>query len=185
MFEGHTRILYTLKDEFEVLKNYLLTDIFINGFYKLTDADVLKMVQTYTIGEGERPEQVSQNLYGTSEFYYLIMMINQMHDIHADWCLTAEQVRYFSTAKYAGDIDADAYIIDEFGNIITALLSTDSRYSNFVLATLPSQYEGKTRTITNYEYELMLNETKRTIFVPKPEFIETFVSVYRDKVANG
>ena len=182
MFENHPLLIYTLQDEYGDKKDYILTDLLIDSNITLTNADIVSLTNIYTVTQGERPEQVSDTLYGTPEYYHIILMINNIHDVHTEWYLSESQVRAFAEAKYGTAVDKNAYIIDDYGNTISALVSDDPRYTTFVLNTLPTPYTGNTTTITNYDYEVMQNNKKQNILVPKPDQLHIFAAYYKNKV---
>jgi hypothetical protein len=57
----------------------------------------------YEIKNGERPDVVSQQLYGTSEFYWTFFVINEfLHDGYKVWPMSQEQLYKYIQEEYNG-----------------------------------------------------------------------------------
>tara|TARA_A100001011_G_scaffold398375_1_gene502578 strand:- start:16785 stop:17600 length:816 start_codon:yes stop_codon:yes gene_type:complete len=57
----------------------------------------------YEIKNGERPDIVSQRLYGTPDFYWTFFVINDfLHDGYRSWPKSAEQLEAFMNKQYNG-----------------------------------------------------------------------------------
>jgi len=57
----------------------------------------------YEIKNGERPDVVSQQLYGTSEFYWTFFVINEfLHDGYKVWPMSQEQLYKYIQEEYDG-----------------------------------------------------------------------------------
>ena len=123
----------------------------------------------YFIQEGERPDVVSYNYYGSTDYVYLIFLINNIIDPAFDWPLSSR--------------DFDNYMINKYGNIEAALGET-KYYYQIIRAEVPqtnfsdridevkiivdettynSLSIGSRKLITSYDYEVELNEIKRSI----------------------
>ncbi len=57
----------------------------------------------YNIKNGERPDIISQQLYGTTEFYWTFFVINDfLHDGYKVWPLSQEKIVDYIAEEYAG-----------------------------------------------------------------------------------
>jgi hypothetical protein len=67
--------------------------------------------QTMTILEGERPDHLSQRLYGTGVYHWTFLLLNpQIKNIWDDWPMKHSQLIEYCTQKYqylAADTDVD------------------------------------------------------------------------------
>ena len=82
---------FTIKDYFHLLKvreDILATDTIYSPM---------------TIRNGERPDQLSYRLYGNEAFYWIILQINEIVDVHNEWPL--------------GPYELDEYILKKYGSI--------------------------------------------------------------------
>jgi hypothetical protein len=92
--------------QYDVLANNKpveVTDIFRSVRIKHNLRDTVLMYKSYHIQDGERPDHVSLKLYGTTDYYWTLFMINEdIVNSFADWpCSRAEMENKINT-KYAG-----------------------------------------------------------------------------------
>ena len=95
----------------DVLKNLTakakVSDELINnaGFY-----------QTVEIIDGERPDLLSQRLYGTSNYHWTFLLLNpQIKNIWDDWPMSSSQLVEYCTNKYQYlAADTDDSLVDKF-----------------------------------------------------------------------
>lgn len=55
----------------------------------------------YTIKEGEKPEDIAYNYYGSVDYTWLVLLANNMSDPYHDWPLDTEEFNKFLMKKYA------------------------------------------------------------------------------------
>ena len=132
----------------------------------------------YYVREGERPDIVSFNTYGTVAYSYLILLINNIVDPLFDWPLPSRQF--------------ENYIIDQYGSV-SAAQSTNKYYYQIVRAevartgvservpeykiivdqTTYNSLDASVRSAQNvYDYEVEQNDNKRKIKLINPDFIQ-------------
>lgn len=59
----------------------------------------------YEIQNGERPDIVSQRLYGTAEYYWTFFVINEfLHDGYRAWPMSQEVAHEYINTEYAGTV---------------------------------------------------------------------------------
>lgn len=114
----------------------------------------------YTINEGETPIILADRLYDDKDLYWVILLFNDIFDIEADWPL--DQV---SLDTYVNRIYDDPYGIHHYEAISTGAWIDTSTYPSY--DTIP---------VTNYEYEIALNDAKREIKLPHPNYVGTIVT---------
>tara|TARA_Y100001938_G_C8070270_1_gene422657 strand:+ start:326 stop:1237 length:912 start_codon:yes stop_codon:yes gene_type:complete len=56
----------------------------------------------YNISDWETPESISDNLYGSPEYHWVVMMFNNKHDIFFEWPLSSRKFEKYITKKYDG-----------------------------------------------------------------------------------
>ena len=57
----------------------------------------------YQIENGERPDIISQKLYGTPDFYWTFFVVNEfLHDGYKVWPMSQEQMLKYLTSEYSG-----------------------------------------------------------------------------------
>ena len=132
----------------------------------------------YYVREGERPDIVSFNTYGTVAYSYLILLVNDIVDPLFDWPLPSRQF--------------ENYIIEQYGSV-SAAQSTNKYYYQTVRAevaktgiservpeykiivdqTTYNSLDSSVRSAQNvYDYEVEQNDNKREIKLINPDFIQ-------------
>ena len=156
---------------------------------KNTVKDDLAAYYPYIIKEGERPDILSYNYYGTIAYAYLILLFNDIIDPQFDWPLNT--------------IDFENYMISKYGTIATAKEETKFYYQ-IIRAEVPkteirerqeevkfiideTSYnalaEASRKKISSYDYEVQLNDNKRYIRVISKELIADVDSQYKQAMS--
>ena len=75
----------------------------------------------YEVINGERPDIVSQRLYGTSDFYWTFFVINDhLHDGYRAWPMSQEQLLAYMEKEYNGYvIETNPEVADNFKNSLS------------------------------------------------------------------
>lgn len=132
---------------------------------KTSDFDIL--CSTYVIQPGETPEIISHKLYGTTDYNWLILYINDIVSYFDEWPMNDQQLREYCIKKYGAEIDAVKHTIKIPENIVM-----DSSY-------ISSEYGSAFAVnVTNWDYESELNDKKRIINVMYPQYCSTFVEQF-------
>ena len=125
----------------------------------------------YVIQEGERPDSVSQKLYGDSKYAWILLLINNISDIYQYWPK--------SNATF------ERYLIQKYKSIESARVTTHSYVTDdgvVVSAAEASRY-GATRK-SQYEYEIEKNDGMREIDVVVETYIEPLSTEIRRLFAS-
>ncbi len=138
----------------------------------------------YVIDGSERPDQVSYKVYGSSEFYWIVLVSNNIRNIWTDWPL--------------GQTAFDGYIVKKYGSVAAAQASTyrniaqqdiykastaslpeliiangevidATTISDYSLVGSPSNTDY--RITSDYEREIDLNNAKRKIKLVKKNLL--------------
>lgn len=92
--------------EYDILANNKpveVTDIFRAVRIKQNLRDNVLMYKSYHVQDGERPDHVSVNLYGTTDYYWTLFMVNEdVVNTFADWPCSRSELENKINTKYAG-----------------------------------------------------------------------------------
>ena len=55
-----------------------------------------------TIRNGERPDQMSKRIYGDESYYWIILQVNEIVDVHNEWPLSNYELDRYILKKYGG-----------------------------------------------------------------------------------
>ena len=132
----------------------------------------------YRVKDGERPDIISHQKYGTVAYAYLIMLINDIYDPLFDWPLTSQQFEKYLTNKY-GSVATAMAETKYYYQIIRAEVArtgTSERVPEVKFIVDETTYDtldaGDRTTQTAYEWEDELNDNKRDIKLIQASLIQ-------------
>ena len=160
----------TVKNLFK--RGLLREDIFQN----------LTVFTKYSIKGDDRPDNVAYEFYDDQNLDWLVLICNNIINIQSEWPLTQRQFDDYLLEKYDnvnriyGEIHH--YETTEVRNsediiIVPEGLQVESDYSLQFYDSPARRYTivSPVKAISNYEYELRLEEEKRNIFLLKPRYV--------------
>ena len=132
----------------------------------------------YYVREGERPDIVSFNTYGTVAYSYLILLINNIVDPLFDWPLPSRQFENYIIEQY-GSVSAAQSTNKYYYQIVRAEVARTGvservpEYKIIVVQTTYNSLDASVRSAQNvYDYEVEQNDNKREIKLINPDFIQ-------------
>ena len=143
----------------------------------------------YYVEQGMRPDMVAKSLYDDSELDWVVLSTNNITNIRNEWPLEHNDLHEYMLDKYGSEANMSGIhhyetrkIVDEYNRVvIPAGLEVDvnfsfkyKNYSNSIVTVNPVS------AITNYQYEVKLNDQKRRIKVLKPQFLSLFLTNHKN-----
>ena len=132
----------------------------------------------YYVREGERPDIVSFNTYGTVAYSYLILLVNDIVDPLFDWPLPSRQFENYIIEQY-GSVSAAQSTNKYYYQIVRAEVARTGvservpEYKIIVDQTTYNALDASVRSAQNvYDYEVEQNDNKREIKLINPDFIQ-------------
>lgn len=159
-----------------------------NLFRRVKLRDDLQNVFTafnkYEIGEGERPDTVAEDLYGSSDLDWVVMLTAGITNVRDQWPLSDYQLYKFAENKYGTELNNFAFyetteVKDSSGRLILPkgkVVDSDFKIPD---PNSISQDLNPVTGVTNYEYEVRKNDEKRLIYVLKEEYLQLYLSDLR------
>ena len=129
------------------------------------------MLDKYDIKENETPEIIADRHHGSSYYHWVVMLLNDISDINHDWVKSTRQLQKYIQIKYT---EAQ---LDEVHQYEIAQSSGDTT----IKIQVPQGTSGAT-PITNYEYEVALNEEKRSIDLLRNDYLGYFTEEFASLV---
>jgi hypothetical protein len=167
--------------------------------------NVYTAFDNYTILEDTRPDQVANELYGSPDLDWVVIISAGIRNIRNEWPLSNKDIYNYTYSIYGDQINSVKYyetkqIKDSKGRII--IPSGQIVNQNYKLPipetdTLPTQSyvtyydEGEnsyktvyniTKPVTNFEYEIQKNDEKREILVLKKTYLQMFLNDMRNEM---
>ena len=130
----------------------------------------VSMFDKYQVKFGESPEIVSYRLYDTVDYYWTILLMNNIRDRFYEWPLSEQQFEEYVNAKYTNPLAVHHYEVTQSSGPTTSL-----DYSHLI--EVDSDTDGAT-TVSNYEYERRRQDNLSLIKVVRPQLISAFVEEF-------
>ena len=136
----------------------------------------------YKIVGDDRPDNVSYEIYGTTDYDWLILLSNNIINVGSEWPLTQESFVNYMTRKYGAEENfykphhyETVEVKDSIGRIIVRPgLQVPKDYTiRYYDSGLDAQISTTNivKEYSNYEYEIDIQDNNRNIFVIKREYI--------------
>lgn len=197
LFADFPRIAYSL-DNFE--SEQVVVDIFRRVVFSDEFLENTFYYEEYEVLGGESPEELSFRFYGTTNLYWLILMVNGIIDPRFDWPLSEQDLYKLTNSKYGGPKNvfainkaknAAGFVTDTFFILLEE--STHKEPKRLIIENIsdpdsintPIEYTPHpvgTEFISNFEVEQEKNEVNRTIRILKAEIVEEILTNFKTLV---
>jgi hypothetical protein len=185
----------------------VVTDITTRFAFEKTFQNNSSVYYEYDVQDSDTPEIIANKMYGSSDKYWIILMLNQITDPQFDFPLDQRTIISFIDEKYSANANigqtgiawAQSNVKAYYKIETRTTISTDTELKTKLgidantYANLSSSTSNLTlndgniikiaiskETESYYDYEVEQNESKRTIKLLKPEF----VSVIENEIVN-
>jgi hypothetical protein len=126
------------------------------------------MLDQYDVKENETPEIVADKHHGSPYYHWVVMMLNDISDINHDWVKSTRQLQKYLLSKYTEIqlTETHHYEISQTSGDTTVMIEVEN--STYPSATI----------VTNYEYEVAINESKRKIDLLRNDYLGFFTEEF-------
>ena len=173
--------------------------------------DNATLFNKYIIEDGDRPDTIADDIYGSSRYDFVVILTAGIVNIHDEWPLQDYQMYNLALSKYGSETKMNEIhhyetyeikdsqgrqilppnlIVDSTFKIDGSALRFGSNRFNLISESGNIQLDDKNeytvttdniaRPVTNFEFEISLNEKKREIDLLRPSYLQTFVSDLQD-----
>ena len=151
------------------------------------------MYKEYFVQNGQRPEQISFELYGDERYYWAILQINDIYDFWNQWPLDQVELETFITERYGSEADSVShYETREVKNDVGDILMEGGKVvpENFIFYYHPDPDSNEITlssmpvAITNRQKEFNINEEKASINVIQKRYIYDFEREWNNYARN-
>ena len=156
--------------------------------------NVFTLFDKYEIPDEFRPETVAEEFYGNDELDWVVLTTAGIVNVRNEWPLNNRDIFNYSFEKYGDNLNATRFfetkeIKNSSGSIILEkgkVVDSDFVFKYYDTNGIVEVKGTNVRTgVSNYDYEVRLNEEKRSIFVLKSEYLQQFLSDFRDIMLYG
>ena len=152
--------------------------------------NVFTIFNKYEIMEGARPDTVAEEIYGDDQLDWVVLLTAGIINVRDEWPLYDREIYDFVESKYGlANINSNHHyetkeIKDSMGRLIlpsgqvvdSNFSVTYSENGTYVTPTSSNTISG----VSNYEYEVLKNNKKRSIFVLRSQYLQQFLNDMRD-----
>ena len=194
-FDTLPKIIYTDENGTSSIRTNLLARV--NILPSILKDPVL--YYQYDIQESDTPEIIAHKYYGDSYRYWIVLFANQLLDPQWDWPMTGQVFNDYVNKKYPNEnvyttIHHYEKVITQtnMDTITTSNIEIDEAIYNSLVPsshtyTLPTgtvTVNIDKKTVSVYEYESGLNESKRTINILNSKYVDQLESQFK-KLLNA
>jgi hypothetical protein len=159
-----------------------------NLFRRVKLRDDLKNVFTlfnkYQIPEGARPDTVAEEIYGRADYDWIVLMTAGIVNVRDEWPLSNRDLYRYAENIYGTQLNAVHHyetteVKDSNGRLI--LPAGKVVDSNFTIPK-PDDYTATLNPvvgISNYEYETIKNDEKRSVYLLRPDYLQQYLNDMR------
>ena len=142
----------------------------------------------YSVKNGERPDQISYDLYGDEQYYWILLQINDVTDYYNQWPLSDKELDEYVAKKYGAKGASEIHhyeTVETYDSDDNLVLPGGLEVPESFSYTYPSEIGGTTyltslpQYVTNIGYERALNEEKSQIFVLKRRYLSDYVREFK------
>lgn len=177
-FDKFNKVAYTFDDD----KYYLLSDITRNIRFKKELLKDFHFYQVYNIIDGDTPERISEKLYGTPHYHWVIILLNEIEDWVNDFPLSYDDFNKYIAEKY-GSVSYAKNTISHYENkdglivFYDPLLDTTDDTRNLVYRENDAAH-SLPRAVKIYDVEEAANDAKRRIKVLHKNQLDAIIQQY-------
>lgn len=154
----------TVGSSTDVRQVLLMTDITHNVRFRKEILSNVTLYDEYDIQDGETPEMIAERVYGNPNYHWVIMLVNERYDYITDFPLSTHNLEQHIISTYGVEHIYDTH---HFIN-----------YAGFIV----DETDPEATSVSNYQYEDELNESKRRIKLISSELLNTILKNYKDLV---
>jgi len=170
--------------------------------------NIFTLFDKYEIPDDYRPENVAEDFYGSDELDWVVLMNANIVNVRDEWPLSNRDIYDYALNKYGDELNETRFyetkeIKDSKGRLIlpAGQVVDEKRIDGVTANNQPNMVDyyveyydnGNQRLegtnvitgVSNYIYEVRLNDKKRSIYLLKPSYLQQFLNDFRDIMIYG
>ena len=152
----------------------IVTDIFRRVKARSKIVNNVSAFDKYDVQEGEKPEDVAYKMYGDSDYFWVITLVNNIVNRYYDWPLDEYVFQQYVKDKYA---NADG--IHHFERTQDSGPQTGNGPADYSHLIECNETDAGAQSVSNIEYERRLQDKKRQIKLLQPNYLNNFIDEFR------
>jgi len=170
-FSQFPKILYDINGDGT---NKVLPDIFRRIKIRSKLKDNYALLDKYDVENGESPETVAYKVYGSTDYWYVVCLMNNIVNRQHDWPLSYQAFEEYVNDKY--DNPGAVHHYEKLQSSGHTVSEGPADYDHYVEVNADDP-DGQ--SVSNYEYEQRLQDQKRQIQILNPSYLPAFLEEFR------
>jgi len=170
-FSQFPKILYDINGDGT---NKVLPDIFRRIKIRSKLKDNYALLDKYDVENGESPETVAYKVYGSTDYWYVVCLMNNVVNRQHDWPLSYQAFEEYVNDKY--DNPGAVHHYEKLQSSGHTVSEGPADYDHYVEVNADDP-DGQ--SVSNYEYEQRLQDQKRQIQILNPSYLPAFLEEFR------
>jgi hypothetical protein len=158
----------------------LLNDITTFATFSDTWRKDVRTQMTHSVRDGELPHMISFRLYGTVDYWWTILLLNNIYDFDEQWPRSYEVLNDYIDRKYPGQNRNDVHHYINPNGLVADLLSLRIELGLTDDAEVINQ--AGLEAVSIEEFEIAVNENKRNIILVDPDYISSVQREYDNQM---
>ena len=150
-----------------------VTDIFRRVKARNKIADNVTLFDNYDVAEGEKPEDVAYKVYGESDYFWVVTLVNNIVNRYYDWPLDSFSFQEYIKDKYSNPDGIHHYEVTQSSGKQTGDGPDDYTHKIEV-----NSDTAGAQSVSNIEYEQRLQDKKRQIKLLDKAYLNVFVEEF-------
>lgn len=130
-------------------------------------------LDTYTVRDGQKPEYIAHKLYGNPQYHWVVLLANNILDVYHEWPRNSDDLYKMCEDKYG---ENSVHGVHHYALASNTEITIDYDKTKFDA--------GEIVAVTNFTYELKINEEKSEIILLKPEYLKQFVGQFKQLIVK-
>ena len=152
--------------------------------------NVFTIFDKYQIPDGSRPELVANEVYGSPQYDWVVIVSAGITRIRDEWPLSDKDLYEYALTVYGNDLnEIHHYETTEVRDSQDRLILPDGKVvdSDFTIPnpSIPNASLNPVTGVTNYEFEIKKNNDKRGIYLLKPIYLQQVINDTRKAMTYG
>ena len=159
--------------------------------------NVFTIFDKYEIMEGARPDTIAQDFYGDSELDWVVLMTAGILNVRNEWPLSNRDLYEYAYEIYGNELnsvhhyetieikDSDGKLILPKGKRVdkdftVSYYDNGNYWTKTGIYNLSTNINGSIGSVTNWEYETIKNDKKRSIYLLRRMYLQQFLNDMRN-----
>tara|TARA_Y100001937_G_C6954840_1_gene256277 strand:- start:15 stop:557 length:543 start_codon:yes stop_codon:yes gene_type:complete len=151
-----------------------VTDIFRRVKIRNKLADNVVLFDKYDVAEGEKPEDIAYKIYGDSEYFWVVTLVNNVVNRYYDWPLDE-----FVFQQYVKDKYSNPDGIHHFEKLQSSGKQQGEGPADYSHLIEVSNGDNGGQSVSNIEYERREQDKKRQIKILLPKYLGVFENEFK------